>query len=107
MGIEAQQADGWLVRGIVTQSDPAQPSRIGDDELAPVVEDELQLREARRPRVVGPLATRLELDARATGRGVESTGHSEVQTRPRPAVELEPQVLAVPLHRAHAPAEQR
>src|SRR5262249_33796801 len=49
---------------------------------------------------------RLELDARPTRRGVEAARHSEVETRPRPAVELEPEVLAVAAHPSHTAAHK-
>ena len=37
---------------------------------------------------------------------MDAAGHPEVQTRPRPPVQLEPQVLAVASHRLHAAADE-
>src|SRR6266508_1087199 len=87
--------------------DAPEAARIGHDQLAPVVEDEVQLGEAGRPRVVRLLARRFELHAGAAGRGVEAARHAEVKARPRPAVQLEPEMLAVALHVLHATAHER
>src|SRR5262245_21358917 len=104
MRVEAQEADGRLVGGILAEADAPEPSRVRHHQLAAVVEDQLELREAGRPCVIRPFPTRLELDARPARRGVEAARHAEVETRPGAAVELEPQVLAVAAQRPHAAA---
>src|SRR5712691_10320955 len=106
MGVEAEQTDRRLVRGIPAQPDPAEAPGIRDDELAAVVEDQLELREARRPRAVRPFPARLELHPRAAGCRVEAARHAEVEAGPGPAVQLEPEVLAVALHGKHATADE-
>src|SRR6266511_4998527 len=93
--VESEPADRWLARGIPAQPDAPEPPCIRHHELAAVVEDEMELREARRPRAVRFFPARLELHGGAAGGRVEVAGHAEVQARPRPAVELEPEVLAV------------
>src|SRR5712691_7030733 len=106
MRVEAEQADGRLVGWIVAQADPTETTRVGDDELAAVVEDELELREARGPRAVRAPRARLEPHARASGRRVEAARHAEVQAWPRPAIQLEPEMLAVTLHGKDATAHE-
>src|SRR6266481_4465148 len=107
MGVEAETADGRLPGGIAAEPDAPEAARIGHDQLAPVVENEVQLGEAGRPRVVRLLARRFELHAGAAGRGVEAARHAEVQAGPRPAVQLEPEMLAMALHVLHAAAHER
>src|SRR4029077_13256064 len=57
-------------------------------------------------RAVRLLPGRLELHLRAAGRGVEAARHAGVEARPRPAGQLEPEMLAVAFHRPHAPAQE-
>src|SRR5262249_25773770 len=63
--------------------------------------------EARRPvEARALLAVSDQPQGAAAGR-VKSARHSEVHRRPRPPIELEPEMLAVTLYRPHAATEQR
>src|SRR5262249_54365710 len=104
--VEAPEADGGPVGGGLAKADATQPPRVREHELAAVVEHQMELSEAGRPRVIGPLPARLELDARPTRRGVEASRHPEVETRPRAAVELEPEMLTVAAHPSHTAARE-
>src|SRR2546430_3443582 len=107
MRVEAEPADGWLPRGIAAQPDAPESAAVRHHQLAAVVEDELELGEARRPCAVGLLAARLELHPRTAGGRVETARHAEVKAGPGPAVQLEPEMLAVALHGLHATADER
>ncbi len=104
-GVEAERADRRLGGRVLAQPDAAEAPAVGQGQLAAAREAQVELGEARRP--VGPIDTTVGDEAdRAARRQVDAAGHAEVQARPRAAVELEPQVLAVPSHRLHPPADQ-
>src|SRR5437762_9452723 len=102
MRVEAEEADRRFRGGIAAQAHAAEPARIREDELAAVVKDEMELREARRPGTVRFLGMGFQLDVGPAGRRVEAARHPEVHARPWPAIELEPEVFAVALDRLHA-----
>src|SRR5258705_218955 len=91
---------------MAAEPDTPEAPRIGHDQLAAVVEDEMELGEARRPRVIRLLARRFELHPRSARRGVEAARHAEVKAGPRPAIQLKPEMLAVALHVLHATAHE-
>src|SRR5688572_6562351 len=106
-GIEAEQADWRLPLRIITEPHATEPAGVRVGELAAIVELHPQLHEPRRPGEAGAiLAMRDQAQGAATGR-MESAGHPEMQARPRAAVELEPEMLAVSPHGPHAPPQQR
>src|SRR5439155_1127429 len=93
--VEAEQADRRLGRRIVAQSYAAQAPRVGKHDLTAVVEHEVQLEKARRPLAL-VRAPPLHHEPMATAAAhLDPAGHAEVKARPGPAVELEPEVLAV------------
>src|SRR2546425_13006812 len=92
--VEAEQADRRLVARIVTKADAAESSRVGHHQLTAAGQFHLELPEARRPlRAAVCIAARLELHA-LHRRRMEPAGHAEVEDRPRPAIELQPEMLA-------------
>src|SRR5437899_8571733 len=105
--VEAEQADRRLVAGIVTKADAAESPRVGHHQLTAAGEFHLELPEARRPlRAAVFIAARLELHA-LHRRRVEAAGHAEVEDRPRPAVELQPEMLAAPVNIPDPATEER
>src|SRR5262249_52354099 len=92
--VEAEQADRRLVAGIVTKADAAESSRVGHHQLTAAGQFHLELPEPWRPlRAAIVLAARLELHA-LNIRRMEPALHPEVEDRPRPAIELQPEMLA-------------
>src|SRR5262245_39512298 len=105
--VEAEQADRRLRARIVAQPYAPEPPRVAECDLGPVVEHQVQLEESGRPDVrIRPAAFRHE-PAAALAANFDLAGHPEVEARPRAAVELEPQVLAVPMRGHHAASDQR
>jgi len=91
--VEAEARERVLVLGPLLEADAAETARVGHREARAVLHGDLDLPEAR-PR--GPVAVDLE-----------GAGHAEVEQGPRPAVELHPEVLALPADGQDAPAAQR
>src|SRR5262245_38097854 len=105
--VEAEQADRRLATGIVAQAHAPEPPRVAKRDLGAVVEHQVQLEEPGRPDVrMRPAAFRHE-PASALAADFDLAGHPEVKARPRPAVELKPEVLAVPMRGYHAASQQR
>jgi hypothetical protein len=48
-GIKAESANRRVVPGVVPQTNPAQPPRVGHDQLAAAIDDEMDLRKTGRP----------------------------------------------------------
>src|SRR5439155_6815251 len=91
--VEPEPADRGLARGIPQQPDASEAARIAKREACAVVGLQLEL----------PIA-------RTLGGGAvdpERTAHAEMEGGPGPAVQLEPEMLALPAHRLHAAAAQR
>src|SRR5262249_59638901 len=105
--VEAEQADRRLVAGIVTKADAAESSRVGHHQLTAAGQFHLELPEPWWPlRAAIFLGARLELHA-LNIRRMEPARHPEVEDRPWPAVELQPEMLAPPLNSPDPATEQR
>src|SRR6267378_5412203 len=105
--VEAEQADRRLGARVVAQPHAPEPARVAKRDFGAVVEHQVQFEESGRPDVrMRPAALGHE-PAAALATDFDLAGHPEVEARPGTAVELEPQVLAVPVRRQHAASNQR
>src|SRR5262245_12373941 len=102
--VEAEHADGRLGGRVAPKADAAEPPAVGQGQLAAAREAQVELGEARRP--VWSIDVSVGHQTHRTPcRQVNAAGHAEVQTRPRPPVQLEPEMLAVAPHRLHTAAD--
>src|SRR5260370_1262019 len=88
--VEAQVREGRLALGLVLEADATEAARVGHGQARAVLHGQLHLPEAR------PFAG-IPVD-------LEGAGHSEVEERPRPLVQLPPDVLAFTPDRLHPAA---
>jgi hypothetical protein len=93
--VETELAQWRLVTRVLAEPDTAQSAGIRHDQLATVVEVQMDLRESGRPIPVVE-NSRLEFDRLDVG-DAEGTGHPEVEQRVGSLVELEPELLPAPV----------
>jgi len=91
---------------VVAQAHTAQSPRVAERDLAAVPEHEKQLEKAGRPLTLTRPAAFHHEAAAAAAADLDPAGHPEVKARPGPAVELEPEVLAVAAGRDHPTTQQ-
>src|SRR5436309_2383741 len=104
--VEAEQADRRLGARVVAQPHAPEPARVAKRDFGAVVEHQVQLEESGRPDVrMRPAALGHE-PAAALATDFDLAGHPEVKARPGPAIELEPEVLAVTSRRDDAASDQ-